>query len=249
MDDVVIVENLSKSFRLYHERSKSVFDLVRSAFNKNPYEVLNVLNEISFSVKSGEILGILGKNGIGKTTLLRLIAGIYRPDSGKIVVTGRLIPFLAIGSGFHPELTAIANVKLYGILLGISRDGMEEKINDIIKFAELEKFADSKLKHFSAGMSARLAFSTAIHVEPDILLMDEIISVGDLSFQQKCYDTCISLKNKGKSIILVTHSMQPVRQYCDRAIFLNEGIIQAIGNTEEVVSQYEKMSAQKTSEL
>ena len=246
MEDVVQVENLSKSFRLYHERSKTVFDLARSAFNKNPYEILNVLNDISFSVKNGEILGILGKNGIGKTTLLRLIAGIYKPDSGKITVNGRLIPFLAIGSGFHPDLTAVANVKLYGVLLGVSKDRINEKIDDIIKFAELEKFADSKLQHFSAGMSARLAFSTAIHMEPDILLMDEIISVGDLSFQQKCYDTCVSLKNKGKSIILVTHSMQPVRQFCDRAILLADGKIQAIGNTEEVVSQYEKISSQKT---
>ena len=242
MDDSVIVENLSKSFRLYHEKSKSVFDLVRTVINKNPYEMLHVLNDVSFSVKKGEMLGILGRNGIGKTTLLRLIAGIYKPDTGKIIINGKLVPFLAIGSGFHPELTAISNVKLYGTLLGISRNGIKDKMDEIIKFAELEKFADSKLKHFSAGMSARLAFSTAIHVEPDILLMDEIVSVGDLSFQQKSYDACMSLKNKGKSIILVTHSMQPVREFCDRAILLNKGKIEFTGNTEEVVSQYEKMS-------
>ena len=241
MQDSVIVENLSKSFRLYHEKSKSVFDLVRTALNKNTYEMLHVLNDVSFSVKKGEMLGILGKNGIGKTTLLRLIAGIYKPDAGTITINGKLIPFLAIGTGFHPELTAIANVKLYGTLLGISRDKIKNKLDEIIEFAELEKFADSRLKHFSAGMSARLAFSTAIHMEPDILLMDEIISVGDLSFQQKSYDACMSLKNKGKSIILVTHSMQPVRQFCDRAIFLNKGKIESIGNTEEVVMEYEKM--------
>jgi len=241
MDDSVIVENLSKSFRLYHEKSKSVFDLVRTAVNRNPYEMLHVLNNVSFSVKKGEMLGILGRNGIGKTTLLRLIAGIYKPDAGKITINGKLVPFLAIGTGFHPELTAIANVKLYGTLLGISRTEIKNKLDEIMEFAELEKFADSKLKHFSAGMSARLAFSTAIHVDPDILLMDEIISVGDLSFQQKSYDACMSLKNKGKSIILVTHSMQPVREFCDRAILLNKGRIESIGNTEEVVSQYEKM--------
>lgn len=242
MEDSIIVENLSKSFRLYHERTKSVFDLVKTAFKKNPYENLQILDNVSFSVKKGEILGILGRNGIGKTTLLRLIAGIYKPDSGKIILNGKLVPFLAIGSGFHPELTAVANVELYGILLGLSKKEITEKIAEIIKFAELEKFADSRLKHFSAGMSARLAFSTAIHVKPDILLMDEIISVGDLSFQQKCYDACLSLKNNGKSIILVTHSMQPVRQYCDRAIFLNNCKIEAIGNTENVVSKYEEAS-------
>jgi lipopolysaccharide transport system ATP-binding protein len=203
--------------------------------------MLHVLNDVSFSVKKGEMLGILGKNGIGKTTLLRLIAGIYKPDAGTITINGKLIPFLAIGTGFHPELTAIANVKLYSILLGISRNEIKNKLDEIIEFAELEKFADSKIKHFSAGMSARLAFSTAIHMDPDVLLMDEIISVGDLSFQQKSYDACMSLKNKGKSIILVTHSMQPVRQFCDRAIFLNKGKIESIGNTEEVVTEYEKM--------
>lgn len=242
MDDSVVVEHLSKSFRLYHEKSKSIFDLVRTAMNKNPYEMLNVLDDVSFSVKKGEMIGILGRNGIGKTTLLRLIAGIYKPDTGTITINGKLVPFLAIGSGFHTELTAVANVKLYGTLLGISRNEIKNKVDEIIEFAELEKFADSKLKHFSAGMSARLAFSTAIHVEPDILLMDEIISVGDLSFQQKSYDACLSLKNSGKSIILVTHSMQPVREFCDRAILLNKGRIESIGNTEEVVSQYEKMS-------
>lgn len=242
MNDSLIVENLSKSFKLYHEKSKSIFDLIRTVINKNPYETLHVLNDISFSVKKGEMLGILGKNGIGKTTLLRLIAGIYKPDNGKIIINGKLVPFLAIGSGFHPELTAIANVKLYGTLLGISRNEIKNKIDKIIEFAELERFSDSKLKHFSAGMSARLAFSTAIHVEPDILLMDEIISVGDLSFQQKSYDACMSLKNKGKSIILVTHSMQPVKEFCNRAIFLNNGKIEAMGNPEEIVSQYEKIS-------
>lgn len=242
MEDNVIVENLSKSFRLYHERRKSVFDLVRGAFNKNPYEELNILNDVSFSVKKGEIFGILGRNGIGKTTLLRLISGIYKPDNGKIIVNGRLVPFLGVGVGFHPELTAIANVNLYGVLLGISRNEINEKVNDIIKFAELEKFADSKLIHFSAGMSARLAFSTAIHVRPDILLMDEIISVGDIAFQQKCFETCLSLKKKGKSIILVTHSLEPVKQYCDRAILLNNGKIEVSGNPELVINEYQRLS-------
>jgi len=246
MNDSVIVENISKSFRLYHERSKTVFDVARTIFNKNTYEMMQILDNVSFSVKRGEILGILGRNGIGKTTLLRLIAGIYQPDSGRIIVNGKLVPFLAIGTGFHPELTAISSINLYGVLLGVSKNEIKEKTNEIIKFAELEKFADSKLKHFSSGMTARLAFSTALHMEPDVLLMDEIMSVGDLSFQQKSYDACLSLKKKGKSIILVTHNMEPVKQFCDRAIFLNNARIETIGNTEEVILRYEETSARET---
>jgi len=243
MTESIIVENVSKTFKLHHEKSNSVYELVTGFINKNRnYENLEVLKNISFSVKKGEMLGILGRNGVGKTTLLRILAGIYKPDKGRIIVNGKLIPFLSLGSGFQPELTATSNALLYGILLGMSRNEAREKVDKIIKFAELEKFADTKLKHFSAGMFARLAFSTAIHVEPDILLLDEIISVGDLSFQQKSFDSCLSFKKKGKSIVLVTHSMEPVKQYCDRAILLNNGKIEVSGNPELVINEYQKLS-------
>lgn len=245
-DTVLEIQNVSKSFRLYHEKRTSIYDIVASCFNsKRHYETLQVLRDVSFSVKRGEMLGILGKNGAGKTTLLRLMAGIYKPDKGKVVRNGSLIPFFSLGAGFQPELTARANILLYGVLLGMTKKEITGKIEEIIKFAELEKFEDTKLKNFSAGMHARLAFSTAMQVDPDIILMDEIISVGDLAFQQKSYDTFMSFKKRGKSIILVTHSMDPVEKYCDRAIFLNNGTIESIGNPKEVIEAYTKASFHK----
>lgn len=243
MSAVLEVKNVSKTFRLYHEKRNSIYEAVTSIFNrKKYYEELKVLQDVSFSLMKGEMLGILGKNGAGKTTLLRLIAGIYKPDSGKIIRNGTLIPFLSLGSGFQPELTAKTNVILYGILLGMSRKEITQKVDEIISFAELEKFADTKLKNFSAGMYARLAFSTAVQVNPDILLMDEILSVGDLSFQKKSFDTFLSFKERGKSIILVTHSMDPVKQYCDRAILIDGGKILTSGKPDSVISEYRKIS-------
>lgn len=244
MSEIVLeVKNISKTFRIYHEKRNSIYEAVTSIFNRRKYyEELQVLQEISFSLMKGEMLGILGRNGVGKTTLLRLIAGIYKPDSGNIIRNGTLIPFLSLGSGFQPELTAKTNVILYGILLGMSRKEITQKVDEIIKFAELEKFSDTKLKNFSAGMYARLAFSTAVQVNPDILLMDEILSVGDLSFQKKSFDTFLSFKQKRKSIILVTHSMDPVKQYCDRAILIDKGRILISGKPETVVEEYQKIS-------
>jgi len=243
VENMLEIQNVSKKFRLYHEKRSSIYDVVISSFNKKKhYEELQVLKDVSFTVKPGEMVGVLGKNGAGKTTLLRIIAGIYKPDTGKIVRNGTLIPFFSLGTGFQLELTARANILLYGILLGMSRKQIMEKVDEIIKFAELEKFEDTKLKNFSAGMYSRLAFSTAMQVDPDIILMDEIISVGDLSFQQKSYDTFLDFKKQGKSIILVTHSMDPVKTYCDRAVFLNNGIIESIGSPETVVEAYTKAS-------
>lgn len=244
MEDIILkVQNISKTFRIYHEKRNSVYDVVTSIFRKKDYyENLQVLKDVSFSLNRGEMLAILGKNGVGKTTLLRLIAGIYKPDSGKIIKNGTLVPFFSLGVGFQSELTATANIQLYGILLGLSRKKIKEEIDNILQFAELEKFSDVKLKNFSAGMHARLAFSTAMKVDPDILLMDEILSVGDIAFQQKSYQAFLDLKKRGKSIILVTHSLDPVRDYCDKAIFLNKGIIEAAGSPSEVIDAYSKSS-------
>jgi lipopolysaccharide transport system ATP-binding protein len=237
------VQNVSKSFRIYHEKRNSIYEIITGFFKrKKYYETLPVLDNISFSLQSGEMLGILGRNGVGKTTLLRIISGIYKPDSGKIIKSGTIIPFLALGSGFQPELTARSNVILYGVLLGMTRKEITNKVDEIIKFAELEKFADIKLKNFSAGMYARLAFSTAVQVDPDIMLMDEILSVGDLSFQKKSFDKFLEFKKRGKSIILVTHSMDPIKEYCDRAILIDKGKILASGKPDEVVAEYEKIS-------
>lgn len=239
------VENVYKTFRIYHEKRNSVYEMVTGLFNRKKYfETLPVLQDISFSLKRGEMLGILGKNGAGKTTLLRIIAGIYKPDSGRVIRNGTLIPFLSLGSGFQPELTARDNVILYGVLLGMAKKEITRKINEVIQFAELEKFSDTKLKNFSSGMYARLAFATAVQVDPDILLMDEIISVGDLSFQKKSYDTFLSFKKRKKSIILVTHSMDPIRQYCDKAILIDGGRIVASGEPDMIVQEYQRISTQ-----
>jgi lipopolysaccharide transport system ATP-binding protein len=184
------------------------------------------------------MFGIIGRNGAGKTTLLRLLANIYRPDFGQIKTNGSLIPFLGLGLGFQPEMTAKANVLLYGRLLGFNKKEIEEKEKEIIKFAELEKFEDTKIKNFSSGMAARLAFSTAVQVDPDIVLMDEVLSVGDIGFQKKSYETFLSFKKRGKSIVLVTHNLETIKNNCERAMFLNEGKIHTIGEPKKVTDAY-----------
>lgn len=235
----VKVNNVSKTFRIYHEKRNSVYESIVGWFSKQKYfENLEVLKNLSFSVKKGEMFGIIGKNGAGKTTLLRIIAGIYKPDKGTVLINGSLIPLLTLGIGFQPELTARTNVIQYGILLGFKKKEITKRINEIIQFAELEKFADIKLKNFSAGMYARLAFSTAIQVDPDVLLIDEVLYTGDLGFQQKCFETIQSYRKRGKSIILVTHNLESVQGQCDRAMFLNQGLINSIGKPEEVIKAY-----------
>ena len=236
-------EHLTKTFKLFHEKRDTLFENFSGWFNKKLfYEDLLVLKDVSFTIKHGETFGIIGKNGMGKTTLLRILAGIYKPDSGKLYIDGIVTPFLSLGVGFHPYLTAKTNVIQYGILLGFSKNKITNMMSQIMKFAELEKFTDVALKNFSSGMLARLAFSTAIQVDPDILLIDEILSVGDLSFQQKSFDAIMSFKKRGKSIILVTHDLHSVSQYCDRAMLLNKGIIEEIGTPQKVIDKYQKLS-------
>jgi lipopolysaccharide transport system ATP-binding protein len=244
MSEIAVdVKDLSKMFRIYHEKRNSIYESISGLFSKKKYyEDLQILKKVSFSVKKGEMFAIIGKNGIGKTTLLRIIAGIYQPDSGLVTVNGTIAPLLGLGAGFQGELTARANVIQYGILLGFKKKEITEHVDDIMKFAELEKFADTKLKNFSAGMHARLAFATAVQVDPDVLIIDEVIQVGDLAFQQKSYETILSFKKKGKAIILVTHDMHSVSTHCDRALFLNKGMIETIGNPELVIEAYTKAS-------
>lgn len=242
-DFAVEVKNVSKTFRIYHEKRNSIYEAVIGWFSrKKYYEDLEILKNISFGIKKGEMFGIVGKNGTGKTTLLRIIAGVYQPDKGEVSVNGSLVPFLGLGAGFQIDLTAKANVIQYGVLLGFKRKEIAERVDEIMRFAELEKFADTKLKNFSAGMYARLAFAAAVQVDPDVLIIDEVIQVGDLAFQQKSYDTILSFKKRGKAIILVTHDMTPIEKHCDRAMFLNQGVIEAIGKPTEVIEAYKKSS-------
>jgi lipopolysaccharide transport system ATP-binding protein len=247
MTEIAIeVKNLSKSFKVYQEKNTSVFEFLSGKFmrgrNQKTHEVLK---NISFSVNKGEMLGIVGFNGMGKTTLLRILSKIYQPTSGEVIVNGKIIPFLELGSGFQPEMTAKENIILYGVLLGIDKAQMLKKVDEILDFAELEKYRDVKIKHFSSGMYGRLAFSTAIQVDPDIIMIDEVLAVGDISFQQKSYDVYMDFKKKGKTIVLVTHSINEVEKLCDKALLIHEGSGKIFGKPTEVIKEYIRLSKEK----
>jgi len=235
----VEVKNLSKKFRIYHEKRDSVYEGIIGWFSKRKnYEDLEVLRNVSFDIKEAEMFGIIGKNGSGKTTLLRIIAGIYKPDKGSVSTNGSIIPILGVGLGFEMDFTARANVIEYGMLLGLKKQEIQDRVEKIIEFAELEKFADIKIKNFSTGMYARLAFSIAIQANPDILIIDEVLQVGDLPFRQKCLETILSFKKKGKSIIFVSHDTSFVSEHCDRVMWLDQGKIVDIGEPQKVVDNY-----------
>jgi lipopolysaccharide transport system ATP-binding protein len=239
LENSINVKNVSKKFRLYHEKRTTIYESILGSVNRKPhYETLQVLDDISFSVKKGESFGIVGRNGSGKTTLLRILSKIYQPDSGSVETNGVVVPVLALGLGFHPDLTAVTNIYQSSILLGISKKQIAEKIDDIIKFAELEKFADTKIKNFSSGMAMRLAFSTAVQVDPAVLLLDEVMAVGDINFQKKCLDVMLDFKKRGKSIVLVSHGPDSIQSFCDRAMFIKDGSIDIIGKPDEVIDSY-----------
>lgn len=241
MDDIAIrVEHISKSFLLPHERQNSIkgslISMIRGG--KRTYEKQHVLKDVSFEIKKGEFFGIVGRNGSGKSTLLKMLAGIYTPTAGEIQTIGKLTPFIELGVGFNPELTGRENVFLNGALLGFSRKQMLEMYQDIVDFAELEKFMDQKLKNYSSGMQVRLAFSIAIRVQTDILVLDEVLAVGDEAFQRKCFDYFSQLKRLKKTVVLVTHDMNAVREYCDRAILIEQGKIVEKGYPKSVSKAY-----------
>jgi ABC-2 type transport system ATP-binding protein len=242
-DDIAIkAENISKTFRLPHEKNTSIKGLVINLGRGRSYEKQQVLDDISFEVKKGEFFGIVGRNGSGKSTLLKLLAGIYRPSKGNIRVQGKLTPFIELGVGFNPELTGRENVYLNGALLGFSRKEMNSMYDDIVAFAELKKFMDQKLKNYSSGMQVRLAFSISIRANTDILLVDEVLAVGDAAFQQKCYEYFDRLKEEQRTIVLVTHDMSAIKQFCDRALLIDKGQIQHLGKPNEVSQSYERIN-------
>ncbi len=242
-NDVAIkVSNVSKTFILPHEKHNSI----KSAFvnfykKKKGYEKQQVLNDISFEIKKGEFFGIVGRNGSGKSTLLKLLAGIYTPDSGAIEVNGKLTPFIELGVGFNPELTGRENVFLNGALLGFSRKEMMAMYDEIVAFAELERFMDQKLKNYSSGMQVRLAFSIAIRANTEILVLDEVLAVGDEAFQRKCYEYFAELKKNKKTVILVTHDMDSVQRFCDQAVMIEKGKIVEQGNSAKVSRRYREL--------
>ena len=222
-ENAIVVKNLHKSFRLPTEQA---FGLKQAFFNRlkgiKGYKDQNVLQGLDFTIKKGEFVGIIGRNGSGKSTLLKILAGIYYPEKGEITVNGTLVPFIELGVGFNPDLTGRENVYLNGALLGFSNEEMDAMYDDIWEFAELRDFQDQKLKNYSSGMQVRLAFSIAIRARGDILLLDEVLAVGDAAFQEKCNNYFSSLHKKKQTVVLVTHSMTDVRKYCDRAILIEE---------------------------
>lgn len=238
-DIAIKVKNIHKMFKIPLETGKNLKQrIVNFSTHRKGYREFTPLNGVSFEVKKGEFFGIVGRNGSGKSTLLKTIAGIYSPEKGYVKVNGTLVPFIELGVGFNPELTGRENVYLNGALLGFSRREMDNMYDEIVDFAELHNFMDERLKNYSSGMQVRLAFSIAIRAKGDILLLDEVLAVGDSAFQQKCYDYFEQLKSEHRTIILVTHSMGSVNRFCDRALLLEDGHIKLIGSPQDVADQY-----------
>jgi ABC-2 type transport system ATP-binding protein len=245
-DNIAIkVDRVNKSFKLPHEKVSSIKSAVVNFYKrKRSFEKQEVLKDISFEIKKGEFFGIVGRNGSGKSTLLKLLAGIYTPDSGQIHINGKLTPFIELGVGFSPELTGRENVFLNGALLGFSRKEMEKMYDEIVEFAELERFMDQKLKNYSSGMQVRLAFSIAIQAKTDILVLDEVLAVGDAAFQKKCNKVFTDFKKNGKTVVLVSHDMESVKKFCDKVAVINAGKIQGVYSPSEAATNYQEINAE-----
>lgn len=234
----ISVKNVSKHFLIPHERNMSIKTAFINIFKKKSYEDFFALKDISFEIERGEFFGILGRNGSGKSTLLKILAGVYTADKGKVKVNGLISPFLELGIGFNPELSGRDNIYLNATVLGLTEKEIDAKFASIVAFSELERFIDQKVKNYSSGMSVRLAFSVAIHANREILLMDEVLAVGDSNFQAKCLREFAKYREQGKTVILVTHDIGTVQRYCDRAMLLRNGEIAMIGSAEEVGNEY-----------
>jgi len=234
----VEVEHIWKTFQIPHEKRTTFFENLMGLMRPNNYETFSVLKDISFQVEAGECVGIIGDNGSGKSTLLKIIANILRASKGTVHVKGKMTPFLELGVGFHPDMTARENIGVYGTIMGLSRREIDERIDDVIDFAGLSKFEDTKLKNLSSGMQVRLAFSTAIQTNPDVLLVDEVLAVGDMEFQQKCFDVFNRYRKEGVTILFVSHDLGSVRRFCDRTLLLGGGEQRAFGETGEILDKY-----------
>jgi ABC-2 type transport system ATP-binding protein len=236
------VEDLHKSFRIPTQRVDSLKERAVHPFASREYRELHALDGVSFEIRQGEFFGIVGRNGSGKSTLLKLLASIYRADSGRIQIAGRLAPFIELGVGFNQELTARENVLLNGVMMGLTPKEVREREDAVIDFAELHDFADLKLKNYSSGMLVRLAFSVMLQADADVLLIDEVLAVGDAAFQQKCADAFHQMKSEGKTIVLVTHDMAAVEEYCHRALLIADGKVQYLGSPALAGNEYLKLN-------
>lgn len=237
-EPALVVQDLDKTFRIPKQHVHTLKERALHPFRSTDYREYPVLRNISFEVQRGEFFGIVGRNGSGKSTLLKCMAGIYRPERGTIHVAGRLAPFIELGVGFNPDLTALDNVVINGVMMGLSPREARRRFDEIIEFAELEDYLDMKLKNYSSGMQVRLAFSVMVQASADVLLIDEVLAVGDAAFQQKCLDVFYRLRDEGRTIILVTHDMSAVERFCHRAMFLQDGDIRMIGDPAEVGRAY-----------
>ena len=233
----VSIRNVSKSFRLYHEKNQYLKTALLRG-RRAQYEVFNALSNVSFDIPQGTTFGIIGSNGSGKSTLLKCLTGILTPDTGSIEVNGHIAALLELGSGFHPDLSGRENIFLNGAILGMSQRELAEKFDDIVRFAGLENFIDTPVKNYSSGMTVRLGFSVAINVDPEILIIDEILAVGDDEFQLKCYEKIDQFRSAGKTIILVSHGLGDIQRICDTVAWINKGELKMLGNPADVVPQY-----------
>lgn len=243
----IIIEDVWKQFRLQTQTRSTLKEALIRRFSADrsipTQETFWALKGVSFDVERGESFGIIGNNGSGKSTLLKMITGISKPTRGRVTVNGRLSALLELGAGFHPEFSGRENIFLNGAILGLSRKELERHFDSIVAFSELERFIDNPVKTYSSGMYMRLAFSIAIHVDPDILLVDEVLAVGDAAFQQKCYDQILRFKHSGKTIVLVSHSLSVVKEICQRAAWIDAGVLRALGNTDSVMDFYSQQIA------
>jgi ABC-type polysaccharide/polyol phosphate transport system ATPase subunit len=238
----IAVDHVSKTFALPHEQRTTLKEHFLHPTRHRTIEQQRALDDVTFHVKAGEFFGIVGQNGSGKSTLLKILAGIYRQDSGTIRVGGKLSPFIELGVGFNTELNARDNVLVNATLLGLTRRELDDKFDAIIAFAELERFVDQKLKNYSSGMQLRLAFSIAIQVPFDVLLLDEVLAVGDAPFQEKCFATFDRLQAEGKTIVLVSHDLLTIKEYCDRVLLIHRGRSVAVGDPADVIRRYEELT-------
>lgn len=238
----IIIENVNKSFNVYYDRANTIKERLLFLFSRNKKQKRVVLKNINLTINDGECVALIGTNGSGKSTLLKLMTKIIYPNEGKIQTNGKLTSLLELGAGFHPDFSGRENIYFNASIFGLSRKEIDNRINDIIEFSELGKFIDNPVRTYSSGMFMRLAFSVAINVDADILLIDEILSVGDEHFQNKCFEKMKDLKSQGKTMVFVTHSMDAVKKLCDRTIWLKDGEIKLDGSTEDVVNEYIKQT-------
>lgn len=234
----IIVDNVYKTFNVYLDKANTIKEKLLFLFSRNRKEKREVLSGINAKIKKSEVVALIGTNGSGKSTLLKLMTKIIYPNKGRITTNGKLTSLLELGAGFHPDFSGRENIYFNASIFGLTKKEIDERLDNIIEFSELEHFIDNPVRTYSSGMYMRLAFSVAINVDADILLIDEILSVGDEHFQNKCFNKMLELKNEGKTMVFVTHSMDSVKKLCDRTIWLKDGKIKMDGNTNDVVEKY-----------